>query len=103
MRSVPGIHLSTLPSLVEPHGNYSGFMTARVTLYTRQGCHLCGDARAVVEEVSRASGVDYLEVDVDTDPALRERYGDEVPVVTVDGDVVGFWRIDAQSVFQALQ
>ncbi|WP_430867801.1 glutaredoxin family protein [Demequina aurantiaca] len=77
-------------------------MSHRVTLYTREGCHLCEPARAIVQEVCGETGVDWLEVDIDTDPGLREKYGDEVPVVLADGATVGFWRIDAGLLRQAL-
>ncbi|MES1171347.1 MAG: glutaredoxin family protein [Actinomycetota bacterium] len=77
-------------------------MTARVTMYTREGCHLCDDALEVVAAVCEASGSDYQLVDIDNDPELRERYGEQVPVVTVDGATVGFWRIDQGVLTQAL-
>jgi len=77
-------------------------MTARVTMYTREGCHLCDDALEVVAAVCEASGSGYQLVDIDNDPELRERYGEQVPVVTVDGAIVGFWRIDQGVLTQAL-
>jgi glutaredoxin len=77
-------------------------MSARVMFYTRAGCHLCDEAAEVVSAVCGPRGVDVEVVDVDGDVDLRERYGDEVPVVTVDGAVVGFWRIDPELLAQAL-
>ncbi|MFN3865810.1 MAG: glutaredoxin family protein [Demequina sp.] len=77
-------------------------MTIRVSLITRQGCHLCPDARAVVQEACDAAGVQWREVDVDSDARLRQRFADEVPVVIVDGQVVGFWRIDPARLRSAL-
>lgn len=77
-------------------------MPARVTLYTRVGCHLCDPARDLVRDTCAELGHDWAEVDIDADAALRERYGDEVPVVTVDGETVGFWRIDAARLRAAL-
>ena len=71
-------------------------------MYTRAGCHLCDDALEIVAAACAASGSEYSLVDVDTDPTLRERYGEQVPVVTVDGNTVGFWRIDSQVLAQAL-
>jgi glutaredoxin len=67
----------------------------RVVLYTREGCHLCEDARVVVASVCEAAGAAWREVDVDADPALVEKYGEYVPVVEVDGVQQGFWRVDA--------
>ena len=77
-------------------------MTARVTLYTRAGCHLCDDALDVVAAACAASGSEFELVDIDSQPHLRENYGDKVPVVTVDGAVAGFWRIDKDVLTQAL-
>ncbi|WP_240643825.1 glutaredoxin family protein [Antribacter gilvus] len=68
---------------------------ARVVLYTRDGCHLCDDARAVVVQVCAQTGARWREIDIDDDPALVEKYGEYVPVVEVDGVQQGFWRVDA--------
>lgn len=72
-------------------------------MYSRDACHLCDEALVVVDAVCKERGVDYQVVDIDTDPDLRAKYTDEVPVVTVDGEVVGFWRIRAEQVRTALQ
>ena len=69
-------------------------MSARVTFYTRTGCHLCEEARIVVERVCAAAGTAYDEIDVDTDPTLRERFGEMVPVTFVDGRQHDYWRVD---------
>ena len=54
-----------------------------VTLYTRANCPLCEKAKAAIH----ASGVEVelTEVDIDQDPALRELYTDDIPVIHVDG------------------
>ena len=77
-------------------------MTARVTLYSRPGCHLCDVAREVVARVCADLGEEYAEVDIDRDPALRERFTDEVPVTYVDGRQHDFWRVDEQRLRAAL-
>ena len=38
-----------------------------MTLYTRPGCHLCEDARAVVARVCEELGESFSEVDITTD------------------------------------
>jgi glutaredoxin len=58
---------------------------AEVVLYTRAGCHLCDDARAVLETAAQRYAMHIQTVDVDTDAALAARYGLEVPVVMIDG------------------
>jgi glutaredoxin len=52
-----------------------------VTIYTRAGCHLCEDA----ETLLRRLGYQFTAIDVDTDTVLRTRYGDEVPVIALNG------------------
>lgn len=68
---------------------------AEVTLYTRQGCHLCDDARAVLEAAGRRHPLALRVVDVDTDPELAARYGLEIPVVEVDGKLRFRGRVNA--------
>lgn len=83
---------------------------ARVVLYGRAGCHLCDEARVLVQAVCAESGTGWREVDVDSAdaPALpggepvREAYGDLVPVVEVDGVRQGYWRIDADRLRRVL-
>ena len=77
-------------------------MTGRVTLYSKPGCHLCDDARAVIERVCTDLGESYDEVSILDDPALLERYGEEIPVTLVDGKQHDFWRVDEARLRAAL-
>lgn len=78
-------------------------MTARVTLYTRPDCHLCDEARAVVEAVCAELGETFEEIDVEEAVGLPARYDDEVPVTLVDGKQHDFWRVDAERLRAALR
>jgi glutaredoxin len=81
-------------------------MTARVTLYSKPGCHLCDDARAVVASVCAELGEEFEEVDITAGPeaaALVRRYGEEIPVTLVDGRQHDFWRVDATRLRAALR
>lgn len=80
----------------------AGSTPPRVTLYGRVGCHLCDDARTVIAAVCAELGESFTEVDIDTDPALRERFSDEVPATFVDGRQHDFWRVDPQRLRTAL-
>ena len=75
---------------------------ARVTLIGKPGCHLCDDARVVVAQVVAELGESYDELDITRDPALHERYWDQIPVVLVDGEQHTFWRVDADRLRRAL-
>ena len=80
----------------------TGGVAARITLYSRPGCHLCDEARIVIERVCADLGESYVERSVDADPALRERYGEEIPVTLVDGRQHDFWRVDETRLRAAL-
>ena len=74
----------------------------RVQLITRDGCHLCDQAAEVVAAVCADHAEAYQVIDVDTDPALRARWTDLVPVVLVDGRQVATWRVAAADLEAAL-
>ena len=65
-----------------------------VVLITKADCHLCAEARAAVARVTDALGIGWTERSIDQDPALRERFAEEIPVVLVDGIQRDFWKID---------
>ena len=55
----------------------------KVELLTRSGCHLCEEARALLESY----GLVVEPIDIDERPDLREQYCDCIPVVRIDGVV----------------
>ncbi|MDQ3716512.1 MAG: glutaredoxin family protein [Actinomycetota bacterium] len=63
-------------------------------LYSRTNCHLCDVARADLERICAELSVRFEEMDVDTDAALRADYGDRVPVIVVDGQEHGYFRVE---------
>ena len=69
----------------------------RLTFYAKPGCHLCDDARDVVDEVVAEFGdsVSVDEVDITEDPALQREYGEEIPVVFVGKRRHSQWHVDA--------
>ncbi len=77
-------------------------MTARVTVYTRPGCHLCEEALAVVAKVCADVGEEYDEVNIDDDADLTQRFGEEIPVTFVDGRQHDFWRVSEDRLRTAL-
>lgn len=72
----------------------------RIEFFTRTGCSLCDEGRAVL---ARAVGDRaWTEVNIDDDPRLTEIYGEFVPVVEVDGVRVAQWRIEEAALRAAL-
>ena len=56
-----------------------------VTLFTRAGCHLCEDAKRVIDAARLRVEFDYEERDIDADSELLRLYNEEVPVIAIDG------------------
>lgn len=52
-----------------------------VRFLTREGCHLCDEARPVLEKVAKSMNVTIREIDIDSDDELTKLYGLRVPVV----------------------
>jgi glutaredoxin len=57
-----------------------------VVLYTRPDCHLCDDARAMLERARAERYFELAEVDIDSDDALLRRYLERIPVIAIDGE-----------------
>jgi glutaredoxin len=66
-----------------------------VTMYMREGCHLCEEAKAAMAPVLAALGARLQEVDIDDDPVLRTRYTNDVPVIFIGPHFFAQHRIDA--------
>jgi len=73
-----------------------------VTVVTRQGCHLCEVAEAEVERICVELAVPWETMDVDADPELRAEYGERVPVILIDGEEHGYWRVEEPRLRAAL-
>ena len=57
----------------------------RLRLLSRPDCHLCSEMRREVEEILAEAPLEWEVVNVDQDPALAGRYGNEIPVLFVNG------------------
>jgi glutaredoxin len=67
---------------------------ALVTLYGKPGCHLCDDAREVVERVRREHPFELREVDISLDPALFREYGERIPVLALNGEELFDYQVE---------
>lgn len=77
-------------------------MSPRVTLYSKPDCHLCEQARQVIERVCADLGTSYEEVDITSSTELMSAYGEQIPVTFVDGRQHDFWRVDESRLRRAL-
>ena len=73
-----------------------------LTLYTKPDCPLCDEAAEALERVRGRAPFDLEVVDISTDPELRERYGERIPVVLVDGRAAFEYVVDEARLEQRL-
>jgi glutaredoxin len=73
-----------------------------VVLYGAPGCHLCEMARRKLDRVRRILPFHLREIDVRSDPALKERYGTVIPVVEIDGREVCTTKVTEFRLLRAL-
>lgn len=66
-----------------------------VTIYTRQGCSLCEEAKEAIAPILHEFGAKLRQIDVDQDAVLRERYR-EVPVVFVGARKAAKYRVNVE-------
>lgn len=74
-----------------------------VEFYGKPGCHLCDEARPVVERVVAAEGAQLVEHDILQDERLLEQYGELIPVVLVAGREHATWRVDERALTRAVR
>ncbi len=76
--------------------------TIAVTFYTKAGCHLCEDARELLEEIAEETEYTLTEIDIRRDPALFDLYRYRIPVILINDETLE-GRIDVDELMQAFQ
>jgi len=62
----------------------------QITLYARPDCHLCDEARRILDDlISEAADLELIERDIEEDDALLRTYLERIPVIELDGRVIG--------------
>ena len=74
----------------------------KLVLYSRPGCHLCQEAKATLELVRREIPFDFQEVNVESSTELQAEFGDQIPVLFVDGQKRFKYRMDLKKLRRVL-
>lgn len=77
-------------------------MSTRLTLYSRPGCHLCDEMKAVIDRVSDRFPLTVETVDISTSTELEGLYGLEIPVLSINGRKIAKYRITEDALVRAL-
>jgi glutaredoxin len=75
-----------------------------LTIYSRPGCHLCDEMKALVRRIQGLSQAPITidEIDISTDPELESRFGLEIPVLMLNGRKIAKYRISEAALARAL-
>ena len=76
---------------------------AHVQLMSRRECCLCDVAKQVVEDAAARGLCTWETVNVDTDNALLVKYGNDVPVLLINGEKRFMHRVSPEELHQALE
>jgi len=73
-----------------------------ITLYTGPNCHLCEQAKAILYPLLTEKGWALIEVNIQDNESLKEKYGIRIPVVALpNGDEKG-WPFTAAQIGRML-
>ena len=73
-----------------------------VTLYTKKGCCLCDEAKAVIETARAKTEFELETVDIESDAELLKKYGEQIPVIFVNGRKAFKFRVDKNELIKKL-
>ena len=66
----------------------------QIEVYSRPGCQLCDDAETVIERVQGRFNFALRIINIETDPELEKAYGEQIPVVFINGNKAFKYRVD---------
>jgi glutaredoxin len=67
-----------------------------VTVYSRHGCHLCENAEKTLESMREELAFEIEIIYIDGNPELEKLYGNEVPVIHINGEHHDFYKVDPE-------
>ena len=78
-------------------------MSTLITIFSRHGCHLCEVAEATLTELKEELDFEIEVNFIDGDVELEKLYGNEVPVIHIDGEHHDFYRVDPERFRSSLE
>lgn len=75
----------------------------QVTFYTKAGCHLCDEARDMLDEIATHKDYELTEIDIRSNPETFETYRYRIPVILLNETIVAEGRIEYNELANAFQ
>jgi glutaredoxin len=74
-----------------------------VIIYSRPGCHLCDDAKVVINRVAARIPLAIREINIDDDPEACARFNDQIPVIFIDGRKAFKYHVEEAELLRRLK
>jgi glutaredoxin len=78
-------------------------MSHQLLLYSRSACCLCDEMKTIIRQIAKKISLVVEEIDVDGSADLREKYGEEVPVLFINGRKAFKYRLTAKQLATRLK
>ena len=75
----------------------------QIEIYSRPNCHLCHQAEGVIERVRQRVHFSVQIVNIETDAALEKTYGEQIPVVFINGRKAFKYHMDEREFLKRLE
>jgi len=72
-----------------------------VIFYTKAGCHLCEEARDMLEDIAALTTYDLTEIDIRSNPISFEKYRYRIPVILINNETIIEGRIEFRDLARA--
>ena len=77
-------------------------MPVQLTLYIREGCHLCDDMEQALHEYAVELDFETRRVPIDNNPEFEQAYGTRVPVLVCGDQEICHYFLDMQALKRVL-
>ena len=74
-----------------------------VTIYSRAGCHLCEDALNILKGLQGELNFEIEVIDIAGKADLEKLYGEQIPVIHINGEHHDFWKVDPERFRSSLE
>jgi thiol-disulfide isomerase/thioredoxin len=78
-------------------------MSHRLVLYSRKDCCLCDEMKAVIRQVAQETPLAVEEIDIDSSADLQRKYGEEIPLLFINGRKAFKYRMTAKELAKRLK
>jgi glutaredoxin len=75
--------------------------TFEVIFYTKAGCHLCEEARDMLEDIAALTTYELTEIDIRSNPTIFEKYRYRIPVIVINNEILIEGRIEFRDLAKA--